>query len=390
MAGSFATIVAMTLLLPFLPLYVQELGVRDHAAIVQWSGIAYGMTFLGVALCAPLWGHLADRHGRKPILISVSLGMAVAVSLIGMANNVGQLIGLRLLVGLLGGYTSVSMALVATQAPKERLGWALGMLSSAILVGSLTGPLIGGGLSLRVGIRLTFLCVGAALFLAFIATALGLREARNPPRSSAADAQQIEADTQLGWVTVINWRPVFVMLATSTLLMLATMLAAPIITVYVSRLVTDSARITQMAGLSMSAAMLGSVLSAARWGRLADRIGPWPVVTLCLSISAVLLVPQAFVTAPWPLVLLRFLMGLALGGLAPCIAAVICHHVPTRSIGALLGYCVSAQYVGQLLGPLLGGFIGWNFGMRAVFLSSCALLAAVALWNMRERRSRPA
>ena len=144
--GSFTTIVAMTLLLPFLPLYVEQLGVEDPAAIVQWSGVAYGATFFTAALSAPLWGRLADRYGRKLMLIRASLGMAVAMSLIGMAHDVWQLVALRLLTGLLGGYASGSTVLVATQTPKARSGWALGMLASGIMAGNLAGPLIGGAL----------------------------------------------------------------------------------------------------------------------------------------------------------------------------------------------------------------------------------------------------
>ena len=131
--GSFTTIVGMTLLLPFLPLYVEQLGVSDHAAIVQWSGVAYGATFLSAALTAPLWGRLADRYGRKLMLIRASLGMAIAMSLIGMAHNVYELVGLRLLAGLLGGYASGSTVLVAAQTPKARSGWAIGVLSAGIM-----------------------------------------------------------------------------------------------------------------------------------------------------------------------------------------------------------------------------------------------------------------
>ena len=125
--GSFTTIVAMTLLLPFLPLYVEQLGVTDDAAIVQWSGVAYGATFLTAAMFAPLWGRLGDQYGRKLMLIRASLGMAVAMSLIGLSQNVYQLVGLRLLAGLLGGYSSGSTVLVATQTPRAQTGWALGM-----------------------------------------------------------------------------------------------------------------------------------------------------------------------------------------------------------------------------------------------------------------------
>jgi len=383
MFGSFATIVAMTLLLPFLPLYVEQLGVSDPAAIVQWSGAAYGASFFSAALLAPLWGRLADRYGRKLMLIRASLGMAVAMALIGLAQNVWQLVGLRLLAGLLGGYASGSMVLVATQTPKQRSGWALGTLSSAIMAGSLVGPLIGGFLPPLVGIRWTFFGAGAVIFVAFIATLTLIREERRPtPRASDRKARG-------GWAAVPDKRPLVAMLFTGMLLMLANMSIEPIITVYVAQLVSDPAHVTMVAGFVMSAAALGSILSAARLGKLADRVGHWNVIIACLAISALLLVPQAFVTAGWQLIGLRFLMGLSLGGLLPCIASVIRHSVPESVAGGMLGYSISAQYTGQVAGPLLGGFVGGHFGMRTVFIATCVLLAAGAAWNWRAQRAMP-
>src|SRR5215475_1076081 len=178
--GSFTTIVAMTLLLPFLPLYVEQLGVSDHAAIVQWSGIAYGAAFFTAALTAPLWGQLGDRYGRKLMLIRASLGMAVAMSLIGMAHSVWELVGLRLLAGLLGGYSSGSAILVASQTPKSRSGWALGVLASGVMAGNLVGPLVGGLLPPLIGIRATFLFAGAVIFVTFLGTTFLIREERTP------------------------------------------------------------------------------------------------------------------------------------------------------------------------------------------------------------------
>ena len=379
MVGSFTTIVAMTLLLPFLPLYVEELGVREHAAIVQWSGVAYGAAFFTAALVAPLWGRLADLYGRKLMLIRASLGMAVAMALIGMAQDVWQLVGLRLLAGLLGGYASGSMVLVATQTPKERSGWALGTMSSAIMAGNLAGPLIGGALPPLFGMRATFLYAGAVIFLTFLATVFLIKEEKRP-------APPKDGKARGAWSSIPDKRPVLAMLFTGTLLMLANMSIEPIITVYVATLVADPAHVTMMAGLAMSAGALGSILSAARLGRLADRIGQWNVIVGCLAVSGALLVPQAFVTSGWQLVALRFLMGLSLGGLLPCIASVIRHSVPERSAGSMLGYSISAQYTGQVAGPLLGGFVGGHFGMRSVFLGTCVLLLAGAAWNWRARR----
>src|SRR6185312_15563352 len=173
--------------------------------------------------------------------------------------------------------------------------------------------------------------------------------------------------------------------ATGLLLMIATMSIEPIITVYVAQLVADPGRVTMVSGIAMSAAALGAILSASRLGKLADRIGHWTVIIGCLAVSAVLLVPQAFVTAGWQLVGLRFLMGLSLGGLLPCIASVIRHNVPDRVAGNVLGLSTSAQYAGQVIGPLAGGFVGGHVGMRAVFLGTAVLMAVGAAFNWLAR-----
>jgi MFS family permease len=373
-AGSFTTIVAMTLLLPFLPIYVEQVGVTGHAAIVQWSGVAYGAAFFTAALTAPLWGRLGDRYGRKLMLIRASLGMAVAMSLTGMAQNIEELVAVRLLTGLLGGYASGSMILVAAQTPRAQSGWALGVLSAGAMAGNLVGPLIGGVLPPLIGIRSTFLLSGAVIFLAFLATTFLIREEPRPRQSRAGKIPGL-------WSQIPDKRPIVAMLATGLLLMIALMSIEPIITVYVAQVAAPD-QITFVAGVVMSAGALGSILSSSHLGRLADRIGHWRLVVTSLAVGAALLIPQAFVTSGWQLVLLRFLMGLALGGLMPCVTSVIRHNAPETIAGGLLGYAVSTQYVGQVLGPLAGGFVGGHIGMRAVFLGTSVLMAAGAVGNL--------
>ncbi len=304
--GSFSTIVAMTLLLPFLPLYVEQLGVSDPAAIAQWSGAAFGGAYLTAGLVAPLWGRLADRYGRKLMLIRASLGMAVAMSLTGMVQDVYQLMALRLLVGFLGGYASGSFVLVATQTPKARSGWALGTLSSGMMAGNLAGPLLGGVLPQLIGIRSTFLAAGAVIFIAFLATTFLIREDKRP-------ATTAKVRERGGFAAVPNKGPLVAMLFTGMLLMLANMSIEPIISLYVAEIVTDPARVTVVAGFVMSATALGTILSASRLGKLADRVGHWNVIAGCLAVSAVLLIPQAFVSAGWQLVGFAFSDGFVAG-----------------------------------------------------------------------------
>lgn len=385
-AGSFSTLIAMTLLLPFLPLYVEQLGAEGHVAIVQWSGIAYGATFFAAALVAPLWGRLGDRYGRKLMLVRASFGMAICMSLTGMVQSVWQLVLLRLLIGFAGGYSSGSTILVAMQTPKERSGWALGVLAAGITAGSLVGPLLGGALPPLIGIRATFLLSGGVIFLAFLATTFLIKENPRPVAANAASA----AKPKSGWSQIPDKRPVVAMLTTGMLLAFATMSIEPIITVYVQQLVEDQSKVTMVAGVVMSAAALGTILSSSRLGKLADRVGHWNVVVGALAVSALLLIPQAFVTDSWQLIGLRFLMGLALGGLLPCITSVIRHNIPDGVGGNVLGLSISAQYVGQVAGPLAGGFVGGHFGMPAVFLGTSVLMAlgAVSNWIVQSRRAR--
>jgi MFS family permease len=373
--GSFTTIVGMTLFLPFLPLYVAHLGVTSQSAIVQWSGVAFGATFLAAGMVAPLWGKLADRYGRKSMLIRASLGMAIMISLIGIAQNVYQLVVLRLLTGLAGGYSSGAISLVAIQTPKDRSGWALGTLSTGVLAGSIMGPLFGGFLPDIIGIRETFFLAGGMIFVAFLCTTFFIREdpalRRRPPAPLTVSP----------WSIIPDRRPIYIMLVTGMLLMLANMSIEPIITVYVAQLVPGDQHVARLAGIVMAATALASIAAAPRVGRLADRIGARSVVTYGLAASAVLLIPQAFVTSIWQLIALRLLMGFALAGLLPSITSVIRHSVPDRVAGNILGYSVSAQFAGQVIGPLMGGFIAAHLGMRAVFVATSIVMLAGAIFS---------
>jgi MFS family permease len=175
--------------------------------------------------------------------------------------------------------------------------------------------------------------------------------------------------------------PVIAMLVTGLLLLFANMSIEPIITVYVSQIMHGSAHVALIAGVVMSATAFGGILAAPRLGRLGDQIGAWNVVIGCLLVTSVLLIPQAFVTAGWQLVLLRFLMGMSLAGLLPSITTVIRHNVPTAIAGSILGLSTSAQFAGQVAGPLAGGFIGGHYGMRAVFFATSALMFLGGLGN---------
>jgi len=373
--GSFSTLLSLSMLLPFLPLYVQQLGVSTPSAVVQWSGVAFGATFFGTAITAPLWGRLADRYGRKPMLVRAAVGMAVVMSLIGLAHNLTELVALRLLAGLIGGYASASIVMVGTQVPRERSGWALGVLSTGALAGNLVGPLVGGFLPTWVGIRGTFFVGGAIIAVAALLTILVVREDfdRTTDVKKRSDAGAASPST-------MNRAVILVLLLTAMMVLLANMSIELIITVYIGQLGVPDDHVARMAGIVMAASAFGSMLTAPRLGALADRIGTPKVIIGCLVATGVMLVPQAFVTEWWHLAILRGLMGMTLAGLLPSIAKEVRHAVSDHNSGKTLGYLQSAQFSGQVIGPLIGGQIGAHVSLRAVFfVTACLLLVCAGL-----------
>lgn len=174
--GCFLTGAAFSLVMPFLPLYVEQLGVTGHSALNMWSGLVFSITFLFSAVASPFWGGLADRKGRKIMLLRSALGMAIVMMLMGLAQNIWQFLVLRALLGLLGGFIPNANALIATQIPRQKSGWALGTLSTGAVSGALLGPLAGGFLADHWGLRTVFFLTASVLLVCFILTLFFIRE----------------------------------------------------------------------------------------------------------------------------------------------------------------------------------------------------------------------
>lgn len=317
------------------------------------------------------------------MLVRAAIGMAIVMSLIGVAQNAVQLVVLRLIAGLIGGFASASIVMVGTQAPRERAGWALGVLSTGALAGNLIGPLVGGFLPGWVGIRGTFFIGGGLIAIAALMVIFGVREdfQRN------ADAKNHVAAK--GPSSATNRPAIIALLLTAMMVLLANMSIEPIITVYIAGLGVSTDNLTKIAGIVMAFSALGSMLTAARLGALADRIGGWNVIIGCLLATGLVMIPQAFVTQWWQLAILRMMMGMTLAGLLPAIAKLMRQSVDDRSSGKMLGYLQSAQFSGQVVGPLIGGQVGAHFGLPWVFFVTGLLLIACAAFNQFARSRQP-
>ena len=257
------------------------------------------------------------------------------------------------------------------------------MLSTGALAGNLVGPLVGGFLPTYVGIRGTFFVGGAIIAVAALLTIAVVRE----DFDRTTDVKK-RSDAGAALPPTINRTVILALLVTAMMVLLANMSIEPIITVYIGQLGVPGDHVARMAGIVMAASAFGSMLTAARFGALADRIGSSKVIIGCLVATSVVMVPQAFVHQWWQLAILRGLMGMTLAGLLPSIAKEIRHAVSDHNSGKTLGYLQSAQFSGQVIGPLIGGQIGAHVGLRAVFFVTASLLFICAGLNRWARTRR--
>ncbi|WP_270583894.1 multidrug efflux MFS transporter [Bacillus smithii] len=371
--GMFVTSIGMSQIAPVLPLYIKNLGVHHTALIDQFSGVAFGATFIISAVFSPIWGHAADKFGRKPMLLRASLGMEIVVFCMGFAQNVYELIGLRVLQGIITGYSTACTTLIATQTDKEHAGWALGTLSTANIAGSLLGPTIGGFIEDHFGMRNVFFITGALLLIAFVTTALFVKESFTRQDKKTLSTKEI-------WNTIPKKSLTIIMLVTFFVIYLALYSVEPIITVYVTQLSQNTSHVALLAGITFSASGLANIIAAPRLGKISDQIGAQKVILVALVMSGLLFIPQAFVKNPWQFMALRFLLGLATAGLVPSVNALVKKITPDSLTGRIFGFSMSAGYLGVFGGSILGGQVAAYLGIRYVFLITGALLLVNALW----------
>lgn len=371
--GMFVTGVGMSQIAPLMPLYIKELGISNVSEIEKLSGIAFGATYMISAVFSPIWGNAADKYGRKPMLLRASLGMSIVVSLMGLAPNVYMLIGLRLLQGTITGYSAACTTLIATETDKEHAGYALGILSTANIAGSLIGPTIGGGIEEIFGLKPVFFITGILLFIAFTTTALLVKESFVRKDDNTKSAKDIWSSVPEKSLTVILSLTFFV-------ITLSLYTIEPIITVYVEQLSKDASHVAFISGLAFSVSGLANIISAPNLGKLSDKLGAHKVMLVSLIFSGLLYIPQAFVKNLWQLMVLRFLVGLTFGGLIPSVNTLIKKITPAAITGRIFGFTISSGYLGVFFGSVLGGHVASLLGIRYVFYITSALLLINAVW----------
>ncbi len=367
--GCFITGMGYSMTMPFVSLFMADLGNYSKFQLNLYSGLAFAMTFIAQAIVSPLWGSLADRKGRKLMCMRAAGVMALTITLTGFAPNAIYIIVMRFIQGAFSGYINNATALIAGETPRQRSGWVMSQMMTAGTAGNLVGPLLGGALSSFFGnllggawgYRIPFFITGFLMFLVFLGSTFFVHEHFKPVTRA-----KMKPMTQI-MHSLPDLKLIIVMFITTMLVTSSTMSIDPIVSLYVRSMMPASRNVAFVAGVVAATPGLGTLIAASRIGHTMDHVGPLRVLRIGLIIGAVLFAPMALTHNPWVLALLRFILGIASAAMLPAAQTVLTLDTPKESFGRIFSYNQSFQAVGAVLGSLLGSTLSGLFDYATVF-----------------------
>lgn len=371
------------MVLPFISLYIETFGDFSSEYVQHWSGWTFAITFVTAFIFSPIWGRIGDLYGRKKILIISGIGMGISIFLMGYVTNVWQLFGLRMFMGIFTGFISVSQAYISTQTPKEVAGRVLGTLQTGSITGSLMGPLLGGILADTYGYASTFQGTSFAIIL----SAILVMFTKEYVIERAKGTKQKYSSKEV-ILHIIRHPVLLTVMLISSLVQIAHFSIQPILSLYVSEL-HGPENLAFFAGVAFSAAGAGNLLMARKWGKIGDQHGYIKVLIILLLLAGIFYIPGGFVTNMWQLVIVRFLLGVTIGGIIPVRVAYIRQEAPLTMQGEVLGYNTSLRFLGNVIGPAMGGIISAYFGFTAVFILTSTLLIISGLILLASTHRHP-
>lgn len=367
-----------TLVMSFLPIYVRELGIRTTGGIALWSGLILSASPLMAALLGPLWGRLGDRRGMKLIATRATAANAVLWFSMAFAQSVWQLFILRILLGILGGFANVAVALVTQLAPKEKVPSVIGTLQSVQILSAAVGPLVGGILAASIGVRNTFMFTGLVNFGSLLSILLLYRDQAVSKEPMTSE----ELPSKIGF-----WkRPeYFTALMILFFVNMADRTFGPIIPLFLEQLGTPRVGLEMVAGALISAAAFGEAFSAWLSGKLASRVSLRRLITGRLILSILVLAPMVFVRSSQQFSILRVVLALLAGGTLTLALSAAHHVIPSEHRGAGFAMLSGTSMLGGAAGPIISGSIA-GFSIRAIFVfNSVVYLLMIAFVHRNVR-----
>jgi len=376
--AQFSSLMGFSFVLPFMPFYVRQLGVEGDANIAWWAGIASAATSFTLTIFSPIWGHVADRYGRKAMVLRSMFGGAIVLLLTGFAPNITWLCILRALQGAVTGTMTASVALVASTTPSYRSAYALGLMQAAAFAGSSVGPYLGGKMWDLWGSRAPFLVASCVLVAAGMLVKFGVQEQFRRHTSRAGGR---EAAAQRGsFAEVFAASGFLVAVLVLFQIQFGTMARQPVFVLFIEKLYGTHEGVATFVGQLLAVSGVVAALSAGVFGRFSDRLGHKRLLAYSTLAAGLIVLPQAVAGNVWQLAALQVLFGLAVAGIGPSANAIIRRAVPDRNIAKAYGLSASLTSLGSGLGPLVGGYLAGpaGLGLRAPFLFTGVVLVITA------------
>jgi DHA1 family multidrug resistance protein-like MFS transporter len=370
-AAVFIGFTGFTLVMPFLPIYIQEMGVTDVGEIAAWTGVALGVTPAMTALFAPLWGRLADRFGRKLMVLRSLASFVILMAAMGYASTPWHLLALRIVQGFFAGYGALCLAMAAESAPPGRMAQSIGLVQTAQRLGPALGPVIGGSVAAAVGLRATFLLT-AVFYLAAFLLVLAMyveREGGRPVARPVGD--------RVTFRNVLAFENVLLLMGLIFGFQFVDRSLGPVLPLHLSALGVDESRVALISGVIFSslacAAAFGHHLCAgflARWG--AHR-----TLTASSAVASAGAASMAMAPGPWSFGLAASVFGIGIGVAMTAAYTTAAAAVPEAARATGFGFLMSASLVGMAISPMVAGLLA-HAGIRLVFVVDAAMLLAFA------------
>jgi DHA1 family multidrug resistance protein-like MFS transporter len=374
--AELVAIAGFSVALPFMPFYVQELGVTDPAQVKLWSGLLISAQAATMAAVAPLWGALADRYGRKLMVERAMFGGVLVIGAMGFARSAPQLLLLRAIQGCITGTVPAATTLVASSVPRERTGSAMGFLQMAIWTGASAGPLIGGLIADSFGYRMAFWVTSGLLLLAGLAVHVLVHERFEPVTSSNPARGESLRD---GLMLVLRSKPLLVAFALELFIRLGFRVTGPVLPLFIQTLVEDQTRVASATGLASGISAASGALAAVLLGRMSDHVGRRRLFLICGLASAGFYLPYVLAASPAHVMLLQALTGATIGAMLALLSATLANLAPQGRQGAVYGIDTSVVSAANAIAPMVGAGLAVWAGLRATFVLTAGIFLIVLL-----------
>ncbi|MGC2921703.1 MFS transporter [Leuconostoc mesenteroides subsp. dextranicum] len=375
--GTFMAGMAFSEAMPFLALYIMQISHFNQVQVSFYAGISYAASYLVVILVSPIWGKIADQHGRKPMLLRTAAGMGIVIILLSCVTNIWQIIILRLCQGLFDGYTPSVIALIAAETPLEERSVVISKLSTGYIIGGLMGPLIGGVLATIFSIRMTFFITGIILLCVAFISFYGIQE--NFQKINTSPTEKLASSKKESVWTV----PILILLSATMLIQFVESAIIPYVSLMIKYLLFSEHYLTIMTGIVSALPGVATAVFATFVGKMSSHFGTLKILKLCELAAIIIYALLGMTTSLMFFAGLRFLIGIANAGMTPMIQVLL--SKASNRLSTVFSMSLSAQSLGSLAGSILGAYLSQFMPLNNLFyIASGALMISYVLLKKGE------